>query len=236
MRHSVGKTIALVLLILSLASIGWAQYDNSNQNQNQNQNQKSKNKGNNSLDQEKPGQPAGGQAVGKDEAKAYKAFYDARNGDSMKVIELGEGFLAKYPMSLYAGAVYSTLTTAYLNTSQPDKMVTSGQKALEINPDNVDVLPLLAWAIAVAHAANSLSGEWTDNAQGTRQCKDYFFAALAASSNSSASRRVSSGKPASIQRSCRSFKASPIVLPSGTPRAKRSAPEKGRRGSFTARA
>ena len=93
MRHSVGKTIALVLLILSLASIGWAQYDNSNQNQNQNQNQKSKNKGNNSLDQEKPGQPAGGQAVGKDEAKAYKAFYDARNGDSMKVIELGEGFL-----------------------------------------------------------------------------------------------------------------------------------------------
>jgi tetratricopeptide (TPR) repeat protein len=158
MRHSAGKTIALVLLILSLASIGWAQYDNSNQNQNQNQNQKSKNKGNNSLDQEKPGQPAGGQAVGKDEAKAYKAFYDARNGDSMKVIELGEGFLAKYPMSLYAGAVYSTLTTAYLNTSQPDKMVTSGQKALEINPDNVDVLPLLAWAIPRRVTAQTADG------------------------------------------------------------------------------
>ncbi len=140
MRHSVGKTIALVLLIMSLASIGWAQNDN-------NQNQKNKKGSSNSLDQEKPGQPAGGQAVGKDEAKAYKAFYDARNGDPMKVIELGEGFLAKYPMSLYAGAVYSTLTTAYLNTNQPDKMLTAGEKALEINPDNVDVLPLLAWAI-----------------------------------------------------------------------------------------
>ena len=121
MRHSVGKTIALVLLIMSLASIGWAQNDN-------NQNQKNKKGSSNSLDQEKPGQPAGGQAVGKDEAKAYKAFYDARNGDPMKVIELGEGFLAKYPMSLYAGAVYSTLTTAYLNTNQPDKMLTAGRK------------------------------------------------------------------------------------------------------------
>ena len=135
---------------MSLASIGWAQNDN--------QNQKNKKGSNNSLDQEKPGQPAGGQAVGKDEAKAYKAFYDARNGDAMKVIELGEGFLAKYPMSLYAGAVYSTLTTAYLNTSQPDKMVTSGQKALEINPDNVDVLPLLAWAIPRRVTAQTADG------------------------------------------------------------------------------
>jgi tetratricopeptide (TPR) repeat protein len=150
MRHSVGKTIALVVLIMSLASIGWAQNDN--------QNQKNKKGNNNSLDQEKPGQPAGGQAVGKDEAKAYKAFYDARNGDPMKVIELGEEFLAKYPTSLYAGAVYSTLTTSYLNTNQPDKMVTSGQKALEINPDNVDVLPMLAWAIPRRVTAQTADG------------------------------------------------------------------------------
>lgn len=154
MRHSVGKTIALVLLIISLASIGWAQNDN----------QKGKKGDNGSIDQQKPG----GQAVGKDEAKAYKAFYDARNGEPMKVIELGEAFLGKYPMSLYAGAVYSTLTTAYLNTNQPDKMMTAGQKALEINPDNVDVLPLLAWAIP-----RRVTGQTADGPQQLTQAEGY---------------------------------------------------------------
>lgn len=158
MRHSVGKTIALVLLIMSLASFGWAQNDN--------QNQKNKKGNGNSLDQEKPG--ANGQAVGKDEAKAYKAFYDARNGDPMKVIELGEGFIAKYPMSIYVGAVYSTLASAYLSTSQPDKMVEAGQKALEINPDNVDVLPLLAWAIP-----RRVTGQTADGPQQLAKAEDY---------------------------------------------------------------
>ena len=106
--------------------------------------------------------------MGKDEAKAYKAFYDARNGDPMNVIEVGEAFLAKYPMSLYAGAVYSTLTSAYLNTNQPDKMVTAGQKALEINPDNVDVLPLLAWAIP-----RRVTAQTADGPQQLAKAEDY---------------------------------------------------------------
>lgn len=160
MRHSVGKTIALVMLIISLASMGWAQNDN--------QNQKNKKNGNSSLDQEKPGQAPAGQTVGKDEAKAYKAFYDARNADPMKVIELGEAFLAKFPMSIYAGAVYSTLTSAYLNTNQPDKMLTAGQKALEINPDNIDVLPLLAWAIP-----RRVTGQTPDGPKQLAQAEDY---------------------------------------------------------------
>jgi len=162
MRHSIGKTIAIVLLTMSLASIGWAQ-------NNQNQKNKGKDKGGNtSLDQEKPGQPANGQTVGKDEAKAYKAFYDARNGDPMKVIELGEEFIGKYPMSIYVGAVYSTLTSSYLNTNQADKMVTAGQKALEINPDNVDVLPLLAWAIP-----RRVTGQTADGPQQLAKAEDY---------------------------------------------------------------
>jgi tetratricopeptide (TPR) repeat protein len=159
MRYSVGKTIALVLMIMSLVSIGWAQNDNQKNN---------KKNGNSSLDQQKPGQAPGGQSVGKDEAKAYKAFYDARNADPMKVIELGEAFIAKYPMSIYVGAVYSTLTSAYLNTSQPDKMVAAGQKALEINPDNVDVLPLLAWAIP-----RRVTGQTADGPKQLAQAEDY---------------------------------------------------------------
>jgi tetratricopeptide (TPR) repeat protein len=157
MRHSILRVSGLFLLGLSLISFGWAQ-----------KNDKSKNQGNASLSQEKPGQPANGQAVGKDEQKAYKEFYDARNGDPMKSIQLGEAFIAKYPNSVYAGAVYSTLTSAYLGTNQPDKMVEAGQKALEINPDNVDVLPVLAWAIP-----RRVTGQTPDGPQQLARAQDY---------------------------------------------------------------
>ena len=65
----------------------------------------------------------------------------------MHLIELGEAFVAKYPMSYYAGAVYGMLTATYLATDQTDKMIDAGNKALALDPDNVDVLPILAWAI-----------------------------------------------------------------------------------------
>jgi len=94
--------------------------------------------------------------------------YDARSGDPAHMIEVGEGFLAKYPMSVYVGAVYSELASAYLNTNQADKMVTAGTKAVEINPDNVDVLPLLAWAIP-----RRVTGQTADAAQQLSKAQDY---------------------------------------------------------------
>ena len=163
MRHSITKAGALVLLSLSLMSVGWAQ------------NQSGKNKGkdsgkdsgkdNGSLDQQKPGE---GGAASKDELKAYKEVYDARGSDSQHLIEVGEAFLAKYPMSVYAGAVYSELASAYLSTNQADKMVAAGTKAVEINPDNVDVLPLLAWAIP-----RRVTGQTPDAAQQLAKAQDY---------------------------------------------------------------
>jgi tetratricopeptide (TPR) repeat protein len=39
------------------------------------------------------------------------------------------------------------LTTAYYSTGNTDKMFAAGAKALELNPDNVDVLALLSMAI-----------------------------------------------------------------------------------------
>src|SRR5437879_13031493 len=71
-------------------------------------------------------------------------------------------------MSVYAGAVYSELASAYLNTSQADKMVTAGTKAVEINPDNVDVLPLLAWAIP-----RRVTAQTPDAAQQLAKAQDY---------------------------------------------------------------
>ena len=140
----IAKASALVALSLCLISPGLAQ----NQQQNQ-KNQKGKGSGQTNLDQQKPGEKGaeGGPVVTKEEDAAYKVVYDARGGDPKHLIEVGEGFLAKYPMSIYAGAVYSTLTTAYLSVGQEDKFLEAGNKALEINPDNVDVLPLMAMAI-----------------------------------------------------------------------------------------
>ena len=83
-------------------------------------------------------------------------------------MEAGESFLDKYPMSLYVGAVYSALTSAYLNTNQPDKMLVAGQKALEINPDNVDVLPLMAWAIP-----RRVTGQTADGPKQLAEAKGY---------------------------------------------------------------
>jgi hypothetical protein len=165
MRHSILKVSALVLLSFSLISVASAQIKNQNQNQNQKNNQKGQ--GGTSLDQEKPDANGG---ASKDELKAYKEVYDARGADPAHLIEVGEAFLAKYPMSIYAGAVYSELATAYLNSNppQPDKMVTAGTKAVEINPDNVDVLPLLAWAIP-----RRVTGQTPDAAQQLAKAQDY---------------------------------------------------------------
>ena len=163
MRHSILKVSALVLLSFSLISVASAQ----NQNQKNKKDQKSQ--GGASLDQEKPDAKGG---ASKDELKAYKEVYDARGADPAHLIEVGEGFLAKYPMSIYAGAVYSELASAYLNTNQPDKMVTAGTKAVEINPDNVDVLPLLAWAIPRRITAQTPdAAQQLDQGSGLRQAR-----------------------------------------------------------------
>ena len=85
--------------------------------------------------------------VNKKEEEAYKAFYAARSGSPATQIQLGEDFVKKFPQSHYLGGVYSQLTTAYFSQGQEDKMFEAGNKALELNPDNVDVLALFAFAM-----------------------------------------------------------------------------------------
>jgi tetratricopeptide (TPR) repeat protein len=62
-------------------------------------------------------------------------------------IQVGEDFITKFPMSKYIPGVYGLLTTAYYTTGNTDKMFAAGAKALELDPNNVDVLALLAMAI-----------------------------------------------------------------------------------------
>jgi len=89
-----------------------------------------------------PAQPP----VNKDEEDAYKKFFDAHATKDTQ-ITLGEDFLKKFPDSHYKESVYSVLTSDYMLAGQADKMMAAGEKTLEIDPDNVDVLAVLALAI-----------------------------------------------------------------------------------------
>jgi len=73
-------------------------------------------------------------------------------------IQVGEDFITKFPMSKYVPGVYGMLTTAYYTSGNTDKMFAAGAKSLELNPDNVDVLALLAMAIPRRVKANTPDG------------------------------------------------------------------------------
>jgi len=85
--------------------------------------------------------------INKAEEAAYKNVLAAQGGDPMAEITAGEDFITKFPTSKYVNGVYGMLTTAYYSTGNTDKMFSAGAKALELNPDNIDVLALLAMAI-----------------------------------------------------------------------------------------
>jgi tetratricopeptide (TPR) repeat protein len=101
------------------------------------------------MPQQEPATPAPKQAapkINKAEEDAYKAL-TARTTGPAGQIQQGEDFTKKFPDSHYLPSVYGILTTAYFGSGDIDKMFVAGNKALELNPDNVDVLSLLAMAM-----------------------------------------------------------------------------------------
>ena len=88
-------------------------------------------------------------------------------------IQVGEDFITKFPMSRYVGGVYGMLTTAYFTTGNTDKMFAAGAKALELDPDNVDVLALLAMAIPRRVKSNT-----PDGPQQLQKAEDYAHHAI----------------------------------------------------------
>jgi tetratricopeptide (TPR) repeat protein len=93
--------------------------------------------------------------VSADEDAAYKAFLDSPATDAKKKIELGEAFLQKFPESRYRPPIYATLTTAYLQTNQVQKMEEVGDKEIAMNPDDVQVLAILGQTIPRALSSST---------------------------------------------------------------------------------
>ncbi len=83
----------------------------------------------------------------KEEEDAYKLFFDLPRGESQRVLDIGDEFLKKFPESRYRESVYARMAGAYLSLDQVDKMYVAGEKALELNPNNVDVLAMVAWGV-----------------------------------------------------------------------------------------
>ena len=101
--------------------------------------------------QAQPGTPAAAPAptATKEEVDAFNTYLaDSKTVvDARTRINMGEAFVAAYPNSMYAGGVYSRLSMDYLSVNDVDKMIAAGDKALASDPNNVDVLPLMAFVI-----------------------------------------------------------------------------------------
>lgn len=112
-----------------------------------------------SQQEQKPAETKPQPKINKAEEDAYKAFYAAHGEAPAEMISLGEVFVTKFPMSRYTPFVYGQLASAYFQTGQEDKMFSAGTKALELNPDNTDVLALMAMAMPRRAKANTPDGQ-----------------------------------------------------------------------------
>jgi tetratricopeptide (TPR) repeat protein len=96
--------------------------------------------------------------VNAQEEADYKLFFEIPRTENTKAIEAGEEFLKKYPESRYREGVYTRLVNSYLATDQVDKLYLAGEKAIELNPNNADVLAVVAFAVPRRLGPNDLDG------------------------------------------------------------------------------
>jgi tetratricopeptide (TPR) repeat protein len=91
--------------------------------------------------------PAPAPKIDPQEEADYKAFYDLKMEDVDQRIALGDAFIQKYPNSKYAGSVYSGLSLAEYNKQDFTKMFANSEKALALNPDDIQMLVIVGWVI-----------------------------------------------------------------------------------------
>ncbi|MDP9337437.1 MAG: hypothetical protein M3P45_01075 [Acidobacteriota bacterium] len=83
-------------------------------------------------------------AANPEEDAAYKAVSDIPSTELPKRTQAGEAFLQKYPNSRYRPSVYSILVMSYLQNGQLDKMEEVADKEIALNPDDVQVMAVVA--------------------------------------------------------------------------------------------
>lgn len=86
-----------------------------------------------------------GPKVDPKEEAAYKAFFDANPQDADAKIRLGTDFLKTYPSSRYGEAVNAGLVQAYYQKQDWTNFYAAADRALVLNPNDVDVLVIVGW-------------------------------------------------------------------------------------------
>jgi len=148
------RSVLALVIVAWLAGSLWAQSQGQGQGQQQQQQQQQ-------PPPQQPPQPAQPETppVNPEEETGYKAFFEVPLTEPQRQIELGEEFLKKFPESRYGSSVYARLAKAYLATGQEEKMFAATEKALQLNPDNVDALALAAWVTPRRIGNNTLDRE-----------------------------------------------------------------------------
>lgn len=99
----------------------------------------------------KPQNPLEIKAPGPGEEKAYKAFQHFQgmpeSGAAQK-IQAGEDLVTKFPATPYATYVFQYLTVAYIQAGQVDKGLATGEKAMQMNPQDFRTMGVLGQTIA----------------------------------------------------------------------------------------
>ena len=90
-----------------------------------------------------------------EEDAAYKAILDTPATEQPKQIELGEAFLQKYPTSRYRSSIYNMLTLDYLRSGDVPKMEVTADKELALNPNDIQVMAIVAQALPRAMNAKT---------------------------------------------------------------------------------
>jgi tetratricopeptide (TPR) repeat protein len=87
--------------------------------------------------------------VNAEEDAAIKAFRDIPNDSAnlQKKIQAGNDFVQKYPTSRYRVEVYGWLVRGYMTAGDVPKMQAAGEKDLELNPNDVQVLAIMGNAL-----------------------------------------------------------------------------------------
>ncbi len=86
-------------------------------------------------------------AIDPKETAAYQKFFAVDPRDPDKKIKLGTAFLGRYPKSAYVEAVDVGLTNAYLAKQDMKDFYATADRALGLNPNEVDVLTTYGWVI-----------------------------------------------------------------------------------------
>jgi tetratricopeptide (TPR) repeat protein len=94
-------------------------------------------------------QPAAPQApkLNPKEEADYKAFFSLQSSEVGAIVSKGEAFLKDYPESHYRSVVYAKLAMGYQAKGDEAKMFADAEKSVELDPDDVSALSLLAEAL-----------------------------------------------------------------------------------------